>query len=91
MRLLVLGATGGVGIEILRQALERGHHVTALVRSPEALKPFADKITIVQGDILNSKTLENVVEVTRLSFRRSAPVSRAPRAIQSCVRVLRKR
>jgi len=34
MKFVVLGATGGTGLEIVRQAIERGHSVTALVRSP---------------------------------------------------------
>jgi putative NADH-flavin reductase len=42
MKLIVLGATGGTGLEIVRQAVERGHTVTAFVRSPERLKPFGD-------------------------------------------------
>ncbi|MET0208753.1 MAG: NAD(P)H-binding protein [Burkholderiaceae bacterium] len=34
MKLAILGATGRTGRELVRQALERGHHVTALVRDP---------------------------------------------------------
>lgn len=34
-RILVLGATGGTGQRIVKQALARGFEVTALVRSPE--------------------------------------------------------
>ena len=30
--------TGGTGLEMVRQALERGHSVTAFVRSPDRLK-----------------------------------------------------
>ncbi len=33
MKLLVLGATGGIGLEIVRQAVDRGHKVTAFVRA----------------------------------------------------------
>jgi uncharacterized protein YbjT (DUF2867 family) len=40
MSLLVLGATGGTGIELVRQAIDRGHSVTAFVRSPARLHPF---------------------------------------------------
>ena len=40
MNLVVLGATGGTGLAIVRQAIERGHSVTALVRSPERLNGF---------------------------------------------------
>ncbi|MGW4973647.1 NmrA family NAD(P)-binding protein, partial [Streptomyces albidoflavus] len=36
MRITVFGATGGVGGEVVRQALEAGHEVTAVVRDPAA-------------------------------------------------------
>ena len=51
MKLIVLGATGGTGLEIVRQAVEHGHAVTAFVRSPERLKPFWNRITVKQGDL----------------------------------------
>lgn len=35
MRVLVLGATGATGREVVTQALWQGHDVTALVRNPE--------------------------------------------------------
>ena len=62
MKLIVLGATGGTGLAIVRQAIEHGHSVTALVRSPERLKPFRDRITVKQGDLLNSAELEAVIK-----------------------------
>src|SRR2546429_3152380 len=62
MNLVVLGATGGTGLEIVRQAIEHGHSVTAFVRSPERLKPFRDRITVKQGDLLNSAELERVIK-----------------------------
>lgn len=60
MKLLVLGATGGIGIEIVGQAVDRGHLVTAFVRSPERLKPFAGEINVVQGDLLDAGELARV-------------------------------
>jgi putative NADH-flavin reductase len=62
MKVLVLGATGGTGIEIVRQALDRGHSVTAFVRSPERLKPFGDRIVVKQGNLLSGAELEPVVK-----------------------------
>jgi putative NADH-flavin reductase len=62
MKLVVLGATGGIGLEIVRQAIEHGHSVTAFVRSPEGLKPFQGRVTVIQGDVLNSAELERAVE-----------------------------
>ena len=46
MKLMILGATGGTGLQVVRKAIERGHSVTAFVRSPDRLKPFCDSITV---------------------------------------------
>jgi putative NADH-flavin reductase len=61
MKYVVLGATGGTGLEIVRQAIEQGHSVTAFVRSPEPLKPFGNRITIKQGDLLNPAELAKAI------------------------------
>jgi putative NADH-flavin reductase len=61
MKFVVLGATGGTGLEIVRQAIQHGHSVTAFVRSPERLKPLGNRITIKQGDLLNSAELEKAI------------------------------
>lgn len=62
MRLVVLGATGGIGLEVVGQAVERGHHVTAFVRSPERLGRFAGKIRVLQGDLLNAVELGHALD-----------------------------
>ncbi len=80
MKLVVLGATGATGLEIVRQALERGHSVTALVRSPERLKPFGDRISVKQGDLMNSADLERVIQshdAVLSGFGPRLPVSKA--------------
>jgi putative NADH-flavin reductase len=61
MKLLILGATGGIGMELVRQALEHNHAVTAFVRSPDKLRTYAQLINVVQGDLLNSSELANVM------------------------------
>lgn len=80
MNLVVLGATGATGLEIVRQAIEHGHSVTAFVRSPERLKPFGDHIAIEQGDLLNSAELERVIkgrDAVVSGFGPRLPVSKA--------------
>jgi putative NADH-flavin reductase len=62
MKLVVLGATGGIGLEIVRQALEHGHSVTAFVRSAKRLEPFQSRITVIRGDVLSSAELKRTVE-----------------------------
>lgn len=54
MHIIVFGASGSVGIEIVKQALEKGHRVTAFVRSPEKF-PLAENqnLKIYKGDVLN--------------------------------------
>jgi putative NADH-flavin reductase len=61
MKLVVLGATGGVGLEIIRQALAQNHRVKAFVRSAERLKPYADRVEINRGDLFNPDALTNAI------------------------------
>jgi putative NADH-flavin reductase len=56
-KILVLGATGGTGRALVDQARERGHLVTAFVRSPEMLDPFRDGVTVVGGDPRDAEAL----------------------------------
>jgi putative NADH-flavin reductase len=62
MKLVVLGATGGIGVEIVRQAIERGHSVTAFVRTPEPLNAFAGHIRLVQGNLMDAAELGRTLE-----------------------------
>ena len=51
MKLLVLGATGATGLQIVEQALAQGHQVTALVRDPAKLKIRHPALRVVQGSM----------------------------------------
>jgi putative NADH-flavin reductase len=62
LNLVVLGATGATGLEIVRQAIGRGHSVTAFVRSPERLAALENQITTQKGDLLDSEQLAQVIE-----------------------------
>ncbi len=62
MKLIVLGATGGIGREIVSQAVHHGLSITAFVRGPERLKPLASRVQVVQGDSLSSPELRQVIE-----------------------------
>jgi putative NADH-flavin reductase len=56
VKLLILGATGGIGRQLVTQALEAGHHVTAFVRSPEKIPTRHDRLRLVKGDVLDGST-----------------------------------
>ena len=54
MLLFVLGATGGTGRALVEQARQRGHRVTAFVRSPQKLDSLRDGVTVLRGDPRNA-------------------------------------
>ncbi|MEY2562357.1 MAG: hypothetical protein QOH88_550 [Verrucomicrobiota bacterium] len=62
LRVLVIGATGGTGRELVQQALAQGHHVTAFVRTPAKLQIAHDNLRVVQGDVLDYATLEPAMQ-----------------------------
>ena len=51
MKIALLGATGFVGSRLLREALTRGHQITAIVRDPAKLTEQNDHLTVVTGDV----------------------------------------
>ena len=57
MKLLVIGATGRTGWEVVQQALARGHHVTAFVRSPEKITLRNEQLIILKGDAMDEDQL----------------------------------
>ena len=62
MKLIIFGATGGTGRQLVKQALEQGHDVTACVRNPEKVDQTHEKLNVVQGDVLDITSVENAVE-----------------------------
>lgn len=47
---------------MIRQALERGHSVTAFVRDPKRLKVFDGRIGVIKGDLLTRSEQERVIQ-----------------------------
>ena len=46
MNIAVLGATGPTGIQLIRQALDIGHKVTAVVRDPSKITFTHDNLKV---------------------------------------------
>jgi putative NADH-flavin reductase len=64
MRLLILGATGATGQQLVKQSLEQHHQVTVLVRDPSKLSVSHKNLTVIKGDILNKEILLSALEGT---------------------------
>ena len=60
-RVLIVGATGGTGRQLVEQALARGYVVTALARDPSALRVEHPRLTVVQGNVLDYPSVEAAV------------------------------
>ncbi|MGW1745961.1 NAD(P)-dependent oxidoreductase [Streptomyces sp. NPDC002092] len=61
MNLTVFGATGGIGREIVRQALGAGHRVTAVVRDPARLDVTGDALEVFRADLTDPDELRAAV------------------------------
>lgn len=77
MRLTILGATGGVGTELVKQAVARGHEVRVLVR--REIPPTAG-VEVWVGDVLDAQAVSDAVlgadaVVSALGSRRVHPAN----------------
>ncbi len=61
MKIVVFGASRGVGMEVVKQALEAGHIVTAFVRSPEKVTLTHPNLTIFKGDSMDKEAVEKAI------------------------------
>ena len=61
MRLLIVGASRGIGLELVRQALQAGHAVTALARHPVHVPADQALLQVQAGDILATAAMLEAV------------------------------
>ena len=62
MKIVVFGASRGVGLKVVEQALEAGHIVTAFVRSPEKFEVKHTNLTVFKGDSMDAAAVEQAIE-----------------------------
>jgi hypothetical protein len=70
--ILVYGATGKIGSLVVSEALDRGHHVTAVSRDPSQIEMRHVNLSIVRGDLLDRdsiRTLATGQDVVIVSVR----------------------
>ncbi len=61
MRLAIFGGTGGTGLELTRQALEKGHSVRVLVRNPNRMPLVNPNMRVVLGNVLDYESVQKTV------------------------------
>ena len=95
-RILVLGATGGTGQQLVAQALQRGHMVSAFARNPGRVAITSDRLHLIEGSVttddqtLTSAVRDQDVVISALglgkSFRSDGLISQAmPRIVRAMV------
>ncbi|MGH2412701.1 MAG: NAD(P)-dependent oxidoreductase [Microcystaceae cyanobacterium] len=62
MKLLIFGATGTIGRQLVQQALEQGHIVTAFARDRAQIDIQQTNLKIVQGDVMDLASVEKAVQ-----------------------------
>jgi putative NADH-flavin reductase len=67
MKVIVFGATGGIGRLLVAGALELGHAVTAYVRPGRSLEP-RDGLRIVEGDVFDPQSVGDAIDGHRAVF-----------------------
>lgn len=87
MKLTILGATGGIGGHLVRQALDAGHTVTAVVRDPSRLtvdRPDRPELRVaVVPDVTDPEALGSVVSGRDAVLSALGPPGRRPVGIAS--------
>ena len=61
MNLVIFGATGGTGLALVEQALDRGHAVTAFVRKASRMRIRHRLLRLVVGDVLDYGMVEAAI------------------------------
>ena len=61
-KVLIIGASRGIGLEAVRQALDRGHAVRAMARSAGGLALRDDKLETVNGSALSAADVSTALD-----------------------------
>jgi putative NADH-flavin reductase len=81
MNLLIFGASGGTGRQLVQQAFARGHGVTAFVRDPARLRISHPDLKIIQGDVTDAGAVESAVagqDAVLVALGAPSPLRRYP-------------
>ena len=61
MKLVLYGASGMIGSRLLREAVRRGHAVTAVVREPRKFATPTGRVIVIKGDVLEPASVAAAV------------------------------
>jgi putative NADH-flavin reductase len=95
MKLTIFAASGGIGRQVLEQALAAGHDVTAVVRNPKKLTREEEELRIVSADLAaaDPAVLESAVAgadavLSGLGARKASEAGIASQGTRAIVRAM---
>ena len=62
MNIIIFGATGKAGSQLVKRALEKGHKVTAFVRDTTKFSLIHPNLKVVQGDAMSQDSVSNAIK-----------------------------
>jgi putative NADH-flavin reductase len=62
MKILIIGANRGIGLQVLQQAIEKNHDITVLVRSPQKLTVEHERLVVMQGDTCDRQAVSRAIK-----------------------------
>ena len=94
-KIIVFGASGRTGIQVVKQALDLGYEVTAVVRNPDGFSYTHKKLLIVKGDVLQLSTFETSIAgkdaaITCLGARNLRPTTIYSKGVTNVIKAMQK-
>lgn len=95
MRIVIFGASGRTGRHLVRQALERGHFVTAFVRNPAKMDVSHENLSIFKGNVLHPEEVDAAVRgkdavLSALGLTRGSPKTICADGIRNIISAMKK-
>ncbi|MFN6945996.1 MAG: NAD(P)-dependent oxidoreductase [Cytophagaceae bacterium] len=89
----VFGATGKTGVPFVKQALEKGYFVRALVRKPGKVKFTNPNLLLIKGDVLDPTKVNEVISgsdavVSLLGHVKDSPEDLQVKAIKNIIQAM---
>lgn len=78
MRIVVFGASGRTGKQVVKQALENGYQVIAFARTPSKISEDHENLAVLQGDIQQYGKVEEAVGKAQAVISVLGPTSNTP-------------
>jgi putative NADH-flavin reductase len=92
-KIIVIGAAGGTGIEIVKQALDKGYQVTALVRNPEKFTLVNPNLVVKQGDVMLTGNIDEAMAgqdavISAIGNRSTQPTTLYSEGIRNVLKIM---